>query len=196
MNSNVCPLLLSPSKGKGIQPIIQISMRQTAGLQTFFFRQQYRITNQRYGCKSTGRDSTEIYANENLVAQKWVFQYKHTRRHSMVEILGRTEQKYNVAFGGRNTGSVSPIWRAPPNASLMRTACSSTQKHSCKGPLEYIYVSLSFALQKLFYSIAPPSLTPCTAFIILIRLQFISINITLNYFASSTSNHILMHHAR
>ena len=62
----------------------------------------------------------------------------------MVEILGRTEQKYNVAFGGRNTGSVSPIWRAPPNASLMRTACSSTQQHSCKGPVEYFYVSSNF----------------------------------------------------
>ena len=114
----------------------------------------------------------------------------------MVEILGRRAQKYNVAFGGRNTGSVSPIWRAPPNASLMRTACSSTQQHSCKGPLEYIYVSSNFALQKLSYSITPASLTPCTAFIILIRLQLKLINITLNYFAPSTSKHILMHHAR
>ena len=66
----------------------------------------------------------------------------------MVEILGRTAQKYNVAFGGRNTGSVSPIWRAPPNASLMRTACSSTQQHSCKGPVEYLYVSSNFAFCK------------------------------------------------
>ena len=115
------------------------------------------------------------YIQMNIWWQKNVLHYKHTRRHSIVEILGRTAQKYNVAFGGRNTGSVSPIWRAPPNASLMRTACSSPQQHSCKGPVEYLYVSSNFALQKLSYSITPASLIPCTAFIILIRLQFTSI---------------------
>ena len=91
----------------------------------------------------------------------------------------RTAQKYNVAFGGRNTGSVSPIWRAPPNASLMRTACSSTQQHSCKGPVEYLYVSSNFALQKLSYSITPASLIPRTAFINLIVSDTFAIYINL-----------------
>ena len=35
-----------------------------------YFRQQYRINNQRYGCKSTSPDRTEIYTNEYLMAEK------------------------------------------------------------------------------------------------------------------------------
>ena len=64
------PFIFKSFQRKGNTTYHSIQLKLDGRIRNIFFRQQYRINNQRYGCKSTSPDRTEIYTNEYLVAEK------------------------------------------------------------------------------------------------------------------------------